>query len=216
MRISRNEMITNVPILKIRDYFSFLRNYHITQFTKESICNYLKISKIDSDQLIKELLEKEYIQKSKQYYELTLKGSALSVARCVPTINKEKADKILHEFIKRVEEVNTNDYYLYKVKKILLFGSYINPSSMDFADIDIAFELERKEKDPDKFQKQDQALIKQACKNGKSFSSFIDELFYSERLVLLKLKNRNQYISLHRIGSDDILKQTETKQIYSA
>jgi predicted nucleotidyltransferase len=136
----------------------------------------------------------------------------LRIARSVPPIKRDKADKILKEFMQRVEEINTSDYYLYRVSKILLFGSYIKEDAVNFGDIDIAFELERKIENPDEFQKLNRDFYENAEDDGKRFSSFIEKLFYSETVVILKLKNRNRYISLHK--DDDILKVTKTKQIY--
>jgi hypothetical protein len=40
-----------------------------------------------------------------------------------------------------------------------VFGSYINPFALDYADLDIAFALERKEKDSDKYKKQNQNVL---------------------------------------------------------
>ena len=86
-------------------------------------------------------------------YQLTSKGQTLCAARSVPPMNKEKADKIFNEFMQRVEEINNNDYYLCKVEKILLFGSYLNSENDDYGDIDIAFELKRKIDNFDEFEK---------------------------------------------------------------
>ena len=129
-----------------------------------------------------------------------------------PPINRDKADKIVKDFMQRVEEINNNDYYLYRVSKVLLFGSYINKDAVDFGNIDIAFDLERKTEDAGEFEKLNSEFIDKAINAGKYFSSIIEELFYSETVVISKLKNRNRYISLHK--DDDILEVTVTKQIY--
>jgi predicted nucleotidyltransferase len=213
MRISRNQKINNTPILKIRDFFTNLQRCRTDTFTLEGFCNFFEIHNLEANSLLMELTEQGFIEKSSSdCYKITLKGAALRNARCVPPINKVKADKIVNDFMQRVEEINNNDYYLYRVSKVLLFGSYINKDAVDFGDIDIAFELERKIKDAGEYEKLNEEFIEKAKDKGKYFSSFIDELFYSETVVLMKLKNRNRYISLHR--DDEILKVTVTKQIY--
>lgn len=213
MRISRKETIANIPILKIRDFFDYLCKYNIETITLEIACEYLKIDETKANSLLKKLLEEEYIEMSSDNYKITLKGSALRNARCVYPINREKTDKIVADLMLRIEEININDYYLYRVSKILLFGSYINKEAVDFGDIDIAFELEKKIKDSEAFEKLNRQFVKKAKDRGKRFSSFIDEMFYSRHVVLLKLKNRNRYISLHEM-EDGILEITETIQIY--
>lgn len=56
-------------------------------------------------------------------------------------------------------------------------------------------------------------LVREACDNGKVFSSFTEELFYAETIVLRYLKNRSPYISLHRMR-DLIELRAPYKQIY--
>jgi predicted nucleotidyltransferase len=163
------------------------------------------------------LVKNELIQENKkEEYQLTMKGQALCAARSVPPMTKEKADKIFKEFMQRVEEINDNTYYLCKIEKLLLFGSYLNSDGKnDYGDIDIAFELKRKIDDFDEYEKAREKRIKEMKENGKRFSCFIDESFFPEKEVMLKLKNKCQYISLHRV-EDAILKQSKYKQIYPA
>lgn len=212
MRISRKQKINNIPILKVRDFFAYLQRYRYNTFTLEEVCNYFKINDSEANSLLRVLSDQEFIESSAHCFKTTLKGEALRIARCVPPIKRDKADKIVSDLMQRVEEINNNDYYLYSVSKILLFGSYIQENAADFGDIDIAFELERKVEDADEFEKLNSEFIDKAINEGKYFSSFFEELSYSETVVISKLKNRNRYISLHR--DDEILKVTETKQIY--
>lgn len=214
MRISRNQKINNTPILKVRDFFKKSQRCRTDTFTLEEVCDFFEIHNLEANSLLRELTKQGYIEKSSpDCYKTTLKGEALRIARCVPPIKRDKADKIVKDFMQRVEEINNNDYYLYRVSKILLFGSYIKEDAVDFGDIDIAFELDRKIKDTDAFEKLNREFIEKAKEEGKLFSSFIERIFYSETVVISKLKNRNRYISLHRM-SDEILKTAETKQVY--
>lgn len=213
MRITRKQTIANIPVLEIRDYFDFVMRHNSANFTAESFREYLNLNDLETNEAIKELLDKDFVERVENNYEITLKGSALRIARCVTPINKLKADKLLRDFIQRVQEINNDDYYLYRVSKILLFGSYIREDATDYADIDIAFELEKKITDQNKFLKLSLMLVDEAKDKGKSFSSFFEEICYARSLVLLKLKNRNRYISLHEMD-DEILEITETKQIY--
>jgi len=176
--------------------------------------------------LIKELLKDNYIKTAvfdkkniffdkDSEYQLTEKGHRLCSARAVSPINRAKADKILSEFMQRVTEINTNDYFLYKVEKIILFGSYLNPENIDFGDIDIAFKIKRKIDDYDEYDKVRKELISEMEKKGRHFPTFDAELDFPEREVLLKLKNRCQYISLHEIEAEkEILEKTKCRQIF--
>ena len=210
MRLTRKQTICNIPILKIRDYFDHIRPAKISP---DMIREHFELNLEQTDELIQELLNNEYIEPSEGKYQLTIKGHALCVARYTSPLNKAKADKLFKEFMERVEEVNTNEYYLYKVSKIVLFGSYIDPEKTDYSDIDIAFELSPKIKNHKEFDRLNDLRLAEAEAAGKTFTSFIDQIGYTERVVILKLKNKSRYISLHRMD-DAILKITKTKQVY--
>jgi predicted transcriptional regulator/predicted nucleotidyltransferase len=211
MRIKRNEKIANIPTVKIRDYFKEIRTIGII---KSELGRYFNIDTKKINLLINKLLQDGLIEKSqKREYQLTMKGQALCAARSVPPMNKEKADKIFKEFMQRVEEINNDNYYLCKIEKLLLFGSYLNSDNNDYGDIDIAFELKRKIDNFNEYEKARKKRIKEMEEKGKYFSSFFDESFFPEKEVVLKMKNKCQYISLHPI-EDAILNYSKSKQIY--
>lgn len=114
-------------------------------------------------------------------------------------MNKEKADKEFSEFMKRVENLNQNNEFIYQVKRIVIFGSYLNPENKDFGDIDIGIELEPRIKDEKAFELAENEIISNAIENGKVFSNIVDELFYPQDLVFKYLKNKSRYISIHRM-----------------
>lgn len=213
MRIKRNERIAGVPVLKIRDFFNRLNSADGNTFSQDRLCDLFHLSCEEGAQLIKELQDRRFIEETEGGYSLTLHGAALSIARCVPPINKEKADSLLADFMYRVREVNESDEYLYRVSGVWLFGSYIDDNATDYGDIDIAVELSRKIEDPSEHMRLNQEAVMEASERGKRFSTIFDQLDYTRRLVLLKLKNRNQYISLHTT-SDGILELTKTIRIY--
>jgi len=211
MRIHKKEVLAGIPILKIRDY---LRKVSREELTASELRTYFRLNRQKTEVLIHELLGKELLEKRGKKYRVTLKGKALCMARCVPAIDKERADDIFREFMRRVEEVNRDDFYLYRVSKLLLFGSYLNPSNTEFGDIDIAFELEQKIGNKEEFFHQNELLVEAAIQEGRCFPSLWDEMDYARRLVLLKLKDRNPYISLHPIRQEKILETAGFRQIY--
>ena len=199
MRIAKNELLAGIPVLKIRDYFRLL---YSGLMTRDGLAERFNLNEKETEGLVGELLSKGYIEPADN-----------GMYRFMAPINREKADRIMQEFLKRVEEVNRDDFYPYRVSKLVLFGSYLNPEQMDLGDIDIAFELEPKIKDYDELMRYNDQLVDKARKEGKSFSSLIDILGYSEKLVILKLRNKEKYISLHRM-TDGILQITACRQIF--
>lgn len=212
MKVDKHITIGNIPIKRIRDFF--IRYRTPAKFSLMTVEQYFKISNNSARDLCKELISQEFIEDDKSgKYIVTKKGNALAQTKFVKRMNKEKADLIFQKFIDRVEEVNSNNTFLYYVKQLFLFGSYLDRSSDDFGDLDIAFVLERKIKDSNDFMAAQQKLVQDACENGKVFSSIVEEVCYAETIVLKHLKSRSPYISLHRL-SDVIELGAPYKQIY--
>lgn len=117
--------------------------------------------------------------------------------RFINRINKQNADKVFAEFMTRVVELNENNDFIYKVKRIVLFGSYLNSETDDFGDIDLGIELERRIEGEKAFNEAKHNIINKAKEAGKIFSNIVEELFYPQYLVFKFLKNRSRYISLH-------------------
>lgn len=210
MRIYKTNPIYGISMLDIRKFFRLVRNSK--KFFSSDISDYFYFDKNETSNFISELISNDFIESFEDGYKLTLKGNALCIAKCIPPINREKADKIFKEFMQRVEEVNNDDDYLFRISKLYLFGSYLNPNNPDYGDIDIVFDLERKIKDYNTFINLNLSLVYEAQNNGRHFSSFFDKIYYSQHLVLLKLKNKNRYISLHYINEISYI--TEYKQIF--
>jgi predicted nucleotidyltransferase/predicted transcriptional regulator len=215
MRIRKNENINDIPLIKIRNYFQKIQ---LIGISKADIRKYFSLDVKSMNCLIKELQKNDLIEnaldkKGVIEYQLTTKGQSLCVARSVPPLNKAKADKFFNEFMQRVEDVNNNDYYLFKVEKVLLFGSYLNPNNADFGDIDVAIELKRKIDNFDEYNKIRVERVQEMKQNGKQFSNYGEELFYPENEVKLMLKNQCRYISLHSTD-EKVLEIENFKQVY--
>ena len=67
----------------------------------------------------------------------------MRAARLVPRLNRAKADKLLADFLRSVEEVNAHPDLLHWVTEVRVFGSYLTNSD-DLGDIDIAIRKKRR------------------------------------------------------------------------
>lgn len=145
------------------------------------------------------------------HYKTTLLGNSLSLASAAKPLTRKTATRKLREFLDRVQEVNANSYYLYKVKRVVLFGSYLTDRDR-INDIDVAVEVVSKyvleEQNQRNAERRREARIE-----GKHFSTFLDDMFWPESQVMKFLKGRSRAISLHRT-SDGILAQAEHQVIY--
>jgi hypothetical protein len=123
-------------------------------------------------------------------YQPTNKGNAMRSARLVPRLNRAKADKLLADFLRSVEEVNARPNLLHWVTEVRVFGSYL-ANSDDLGEIDLAIKKERR----------------------PASRSFTDA--YPERLVALLLKGGSRYISLHDAAELDESSEFGGKTVYT-
>jgi len=211
MRIDKNELIAGQPILHVRDCLRPFRGSANHIFGKGYIAERLKISERKAGQITRELKARGWIdlvedqKRYKGFYTLTMKGNAFTGARAITPINRAKAEKLLADFLKRVDMVNERDELVEYVHEVHVFGSYMNKKVKDLGDIDLAIETHRRQvpgRDHMKY------MEERAFELGAENRSWMDRLLYVELEAQRILKARNPYISLHPLSD---LKATGSK-----
>lgn len=147
----------------------------------------------------------------KTYWRLTLKGNALASAKATRPILRATADRKLREFLERVSVVNSENYFLYRISKIIVFGSYLGKKKT-INDIDISISLEPKEHDIEKQMKRNDMRIKEAYDDGKNFRNVVEQVCWPEIEVIRYLKAKSRSISLHQ--DEGIVSRCKHKVIY--
>jgi hypothetical protein len=199
MKIDRNKMIAGRRAIEIRDALRPLKEKDFT-------------SRLLGTRLTKALLEEGLIEcapnalsqpipgpagrdRTKRY-QLSSEGHRLTRACFIPRLDRAKADKIVKEFLDRVDEINADDYYLNEVRRVLLFGSYITDAT-DIGDIDVAMETARKE-----IYSWEEYLAQCLARSEfvASCRTYIEQLGYGELEVKRFLKARNPYLQFNYIG----------------
>lgn len=213
MQINSNDEKFGLPVIKLRE---FLKR-HSYNWGVESLMNCFDLSRDKADAIMIKLEEEGYIEKTnidheEQLWRNTTKGNALALASAAKPILRNTAEKKINEFLARVKEVNSNEYYLYKIRKVILFGSYLGEAEK-LGDIDLAIEIIPKETDPDKFQKLSNDRSEEAKYCGRHFSNYLEELYWPQSEVLKYLKSRSRSISIH-FTSDSVLKNSKYKVIF--
>ena len=215
MKIDSQDTISNISIIKIR---GFLRNAR-DQWSSRHLEKALGLHPEHTETLVNELLSLgliEYVDQyeGEKYWGNTIKGNALANASAAKSVNRKTAEKALNLFLERVEHVNSNPYYLYKVKRVLIFGSFLSDSET-VNDIDLAIELTPKEVNPNIRNSQFEQRRKEALENGRSFGTFVEELFWPEKETRLYLKSRSRILSFHSFDREtELLKQIECQEIF--
>lgn len=208
MKIDKSEIIAGFPALTIR---KLLRSDDALLL--ENIMLDLQIDEHQAKQLLGELQELGYVEKfsdERGFYELTILANAFRQAKAIPPISREKADQLFRDFMERVEYINSNTNYLFRVSKIFLFGSYLNKEIPFVNDLDIAVEYEHKIEDSQARDKANKKKREEAkiWKNGKEekkrFKNKVEYYGYPKNEVIAYLKNKSKYLSLHPVSDLEI------------
>jgi predicted nucleotidyltransferase len=216
MRIDSKEKIAGISILTIRKLLR--RTNGLDSWPESEIIRVLKLDADRAAQVRDALIEKKLIESTKGYSDdeayfcNTLDGNALAVASAAKPVSRDVAEKAFQEFMERVRTVNADPYYIYKVAKVILFGSFLGDSDV-VGDVDIALDLAAKEKDTETFGEQLDQRRAEAIAKGRRFKTFVDEVTWPQDEVWLFLKSKSRVLSFH-FPEDPILKQVEYKVVF--
>lgn len=128
------------------------------------------------------------------WYTVTNAGQALARASAARRISRETAEKALQDFMKRVHLVNVDPRYLFSVKMVAVFGSFLEVCT-NLGDVDVAVDL-RPRIPLDEKGDWVKTFREHAWNSGRSFSTFEEEVDWPRREVLLALKSRKRSISI--------------------
>jgi hypothetical protein len=82
---------------------------------------------------------------------LTDKGKMLIAVKGVVPMPRQVAEGILADLLAKARRVNRDDWFLHRVERVTVFGSYLNPAATRVSDVDVMILLAPKEKDYDRF-----------------------------------------------------------------
>jgi hypothetical protein len=207
MRIDRSATIAGVPLIKVRDLMRRARGFG---FGREFI-----VDKIGTD-IADDLVAAGYIEMDQERrsierdlpYRITLLGSSLANARFLKRIPRQRANVLVADVLRRADEINADDEMIYRVKEIYVFGSYLTDSP-DLGDVDLCVTLE--------FKGEKGCIVKSNLARAKArdreYMPYGQQLYFGEEEVLLRLKAKSPYISLHGDSQREQL-DCEFRRIY--
>ena len=216
MRIRPDDVIAGFPAKQIR---KLLRQSTLSLSVDEAT-KVLGLNERSALKLLNDLEKQGFIEKNTfapdpdKNWKNTIKGGALSKALFSAPVSRRAAEQTLSEFMDRVREVNEAGRFLYRVRKVVLFGSFLTESST-VGDLDIAIELVPKEPDSRKHSELILAHANAADLNGKRFQNFVQRLDFAAQEVRSYLKARSRIIQLTDCR-DGVLKIAKSRVIYES
>ena len=132
-------------------------------------------------------------------FSITIKGNSLRTAKVSKGITRSQAETKLAALMRRVEAVNRTADFVYFIKEVVVFGSYVGTKPV-IGEIDIAISYGQKEM-PD-FEERSRQRAEEAMADGRRFRSFLDGLDWPRREVEMVLKNRDRALSIHSLDAE--------------
>jgi predicted nucleotidyltransferase len=203
MRITKDQIVAGQPALKVRD---FLRRYRLGEFTAPAAEEPLGLNAEAALDFLQGLnglglldFRKEGPDGAEFWFHVTDQGQAFANASAAKPISRKTANRVLREFIERVQQVNSNMEYVYEVESVVLFGSMLGDKE-SLGDVDLAIELVPRESDDQQFQAKCQARRRIAEENGRRFRSIFDWAVWPTMEIFHFLKARCWSLSLHPLS----------------
>lgn len=213
VRIDPRASIAGLPSITVR---AFLRAIGQSEWSVEYAAARLRLPLKRAARVVKDLVDLGYVKVAstdrERRYQRSLAGSTLAQASAARPLQRRTAEQKLAEFLARARRINEDDYVLYRVKKVLVFGSYLTAAAR-INDIDVAIELVHRCQDPDKHSTLHDARIQEGVRSGRRFGSISEEVAWPQTEVLLALKAKSRAISLHPTD-DAILKRADCKIVF--
>lgn len=213
MRIDSDQKIAGLPATQIRH---LTRRIGGRAVFASFVADVLEISEKEATSVLCQLRDEGYVESERhgktECWGLTVEGRALAMATAARPVKRSTAQRVLREFMARVHQVNRDDYHLYRVTKVVVFGSYLG-SEPELGDLDLAIELQPKHFDRDQQLALERERTRTASENGRHFGNVIEQLFWPQQEVRQFLKARKRTISLHSTD-DEILKSAPHEVLY--
>jgi hypothetical protein len=125
-----------------------------------------------------------------------MQGNAIANAKAGKPITRRTADRLVEEFLVRVNEINACDDYVFRVTQVVIFGSYLSDSPT-LGDVDLSIILSHRYDDPEEHKRHCEARTQHALEEGRNFPTFLQELAWPEEEIWRILKGRSRGLSLH-------------------
>jgi hypothetical protein len=144
-------------------------------------------------------------------YRPTLSGQQVANATAARKVRRRTADEAVAHMLERARETATDPDFLWAVKDIKVFGSYLSDAEY-LSDVDVCVTLVAK-LCGDAMSEAASAQVAEAESAGKSFKNFIERAGWPRTRVLKHLRGRKRCLSIQD-GDDPILDQTPWEYLY--
>jgi hypothetical protein len=198
MRLQRGQPVAGLPPELARQ---LAKACHAAWTNTERITWVCKLADDDTTAALERLQAEGYVNQRtigdldsrSVQWETTFKGAALAMASFASPITRAKAQQLLDGVLQRAREYNADDAKPFLVNVVKVFGSYLDLSVDKLGDLDLDIEFEPRTS----ARAEPEAMLEYAQQSRRSFSTFVDQLFWPQRELLQILRRRSAYINVH-------------------
>ncbi len=198
MRISKGEIVAGCPALQVR---RFLRRFNRKFFMRCAVERVMQLKPEQAEEFIHEMVALKLIEPTEPFgngaaFEVADRGLAFANATAARPIHRGTAERVLREFLDRVNAINASKEYAFSIRGAILFGSMLSNAER-LGDVDVAIDLQPRISDPIHRHMLCERRRRLAEKQGRTFSSMVRRALWPRDEVLLQLKARSRSLSLH-------------------
>ncbi len=167
----------------------------------------LKVPVGEAEQLVRRLERLGYLEVDStlpgaRRWKATPQGRRLASATAAPPVHRRTAERALQAFLARAQEVNQNPYFLYRVRTVVVFGSFLTGRPY-LSDLDLAIQLESKEPDPSRRVAAELTRIEEEVEQrGRRFDNLPAMYGWPQIEVLRFLRGRSRVIQIHDMSGE--------------
>lgn len=126
MHINPKDTLAGVPVVAIRDFLRAILTAPMPDEGWASDDLARRYGRPGFPALQAELVTAGYLQNVGGHHDaITPAGCQFALASAARPMKRATAEKALRDFLARVQEINQNPHYLYRVDMLVVFGSYL-------------------------------------------------------------------------------------------
>lgn len=201
MRIDKNDVIAGLPATDARAVVRLFYNEHHAEHASRIV------PPEDAEAAVLALAEAGFLavafqHNGENFWETTINGNALAQASFGKPISRATADRLVSGLLERSRSFNADPAKVLSVGRVRLFGSYLDAGVAKLGDVDVELTTVRRLAGQD-YMDAAQAYTKAS---GRSFNTYVDQLFWPERELIQFLKHKSTALN---ITTEDVTQFTD-------
>lgn len=216
MRIDPKASFAGVPIGQVS---AALQSLHTRDWTMDELRERLGVDEETFERVAGKLRADGLVEVVHQWphgdavWRNTMQGGGLANASSTDKVPREQAQRHVRGLLERARKVNASGRFLYRIRRVRLFGSLLRSDRALVSDADVAVDLEPRETDDARHRALMEKRATEAADAGREFSGVQDRRWWGQNEVWDYLQGDSEL--LHLVPPEDkVLDQTETRTIY--